>query len=374
LLASRNKPPRVSDALRKCRERFEAELKNLSDAEEVKTAGYICQAFPAPVAAGLGLRPVRVHCGASAGSESEGESIVRADACPMIKSLLGNVSTGSGLHAHVDLWVGLLSCDQMRRGLFALSDEFGREVHPIQLPATRTEESARYYASQVKRFVKDVEALHGLGFDVEKANKWQTASDGAADVLIKAVRSMEHSPLLIHAMFHLYFIANPFGLAEFFGELIDSAPRFEARGRVVVTGSPIEYEDALLYEALDEAGIAALPLNCTGLNALEPDETVEVPGSDEAVERMALEAFYRAPCARARPNAAVYTRLKSNVSATMAEGVILKCLKFCDLWHTENRRMAEALDVPVLVLDSVYAEGESGRLRSRIEAFIETIA
>jgi benzoyl-CoA reductase/2-hydroxyglutaryl-CoA dehydratase subunit BcrC/BadD/HgdB len=264
----------------------------------------------------------------------------------------------------------------MRRALFMLSDEFGLEVHPIQLPATRTRESALYYFKQIKRFVSDIEALHGLRFDPGKALSWDKAGREAASVLIKAARSMELSPLLLHAMFHLYFICSPHGLAGFFEELIASAPPFAARNRIVLTGSPVAYEDTLLFEVLDGAGVSVLPLNCTGLNSVEPDEMSAAPAKAGGgpVENLAHEAFYRAPCARARPNTAMHERLRENVRTSGAAGVILKCLKFCDLWYTERKRIAGELDVPLLVLDSVYAEGESGRLRARAEAFVETLA
>jgi benzoyl-CoA reductase/2-hydroxyglutaryl-CoA dehydratase subunit BcrC/BadD/HgdB len=368
----------VSSALEACRERHNAELEAIraDRASDAKVAGYLCQAFPAPVVAGLGLRPLRLHCGVSSRSMSDGERHLRADACPLVKSLLGNISSKHGFHAEVDIWAGLLTCDQMRRAIFMLSDEFGLEVHPIQLPATRSMEAAHYYAGQVKRFISDIEKLHGLRFDPEKALSWHDASMAAASVLTKAARSMDLSPLLLHAMFHLYFICRPYGLAEFFEELITSEPSFHCNSRMVVTGSPVAYEDTVLFEVLDEAGVSALPLNCTGLNAIESDKAAmsSITDDDRQVEHMALEAFWRAPCARARPNTSMHERLKDNVRTSGATGVILKCLKFCDLWHTEHIRMGKGLDVPLLVLDSVYAEGERERLRSRVEAFVETLA
>lgn len=376
LSESRNKSAGDSVALKRCRNRFVEELDAVRTAggSGLKVCGYLCQAFPSAVAAGLGIRPVRLHCGVSATSESDGERHVRADVCPLVKSMLGNISSGSGLHRAVDIWIGLLTCDQMRRALMGLSENFGLEVHPIQLPATRTDESAAYYAEQIHRFVSDVNALHGLKFNHDEALNWHKESGAAASVLIKASRDMSISPLLLHAMFHLYFICRPDGLAGFFDETISSAPPFPARGKVVITGSPIAYEDTVLFEVLDRRGISALPLNCTGLNSVEPrNDAISDIADGRLVEQMALEAFWRAPCARSRPNAAVYERLKENIKTSGAAGVIVKCLKFCDLWYTERERMREELDVPVLVLDTVYAEGERERLISRVEAFIETL-
>ena len=55
------------------------------------------------------------------------------------------------------------------------------------------------------------------------------------------------------------------------------------------------------------------------------------------------------------------------------DGVILKTLKFCDLWHTEKERMREFLGVPFLVLDTDYSGSSDESLKNRIDAFIETL-
>jgi benzoyl-CoA reductase/2-hydroxyglutaryl-CoA dehydratase subunit BcrC/BadD/HgdB len=191
-----------------------------------KALGFLCHAFPEAVAAGLGLIPLRLHCGASASAESSGEKHVRADVCPLVKSTLGNVAMKEGLHAEVDLWAGLLTCDQMRRAMFMLAEDFGLEMHPFQLPATRTDASAEYYTEQIQRFVSDVEALHGLHFDVERALDWHEERRKAARVLIRCARSMAISPLGLHAMFHMFFTAQPHGLSVFLEELVDSADNF----------------------------------------------------------------------------------------------------------------------------------------------------
>lgn len=338
----------------------------------VKTVGYTCHAFPAAILAGLGLRPVRILCGTTADSESAGEKIVRADVCPLVKSLLGNVAERKGLHAMTDLWIGLYTCDQMRRGLNSLSEELGQEVHPIQLPATRTDEAARYYAWQVKRIVADIEARHGLRFDEERALLWQSAYDEAAAVLSRLARSGKISPLTLHQMFHLLFTAQPFGLAGFFEKIIAGPAAFRQKKTVLLTGSPLTLEDTALLEELENRGFGVIPLNCTGLNAVESEEYT-IKGED-TITSLALAAFHRPPCARARPNTVVYDRIRHSLAETGAAGMIVKCLKFCDLWYTERERMRKTFDLPVLVFDSDYAEGGRERLFSRIDAFLEMLS
>jgi benzoyl-CoA reductase/2-hydroxyglutaryl-CoA dehydratase subunit BcrC/BadD/HgdB len=97
------------------------------------------------------------------------------------------------------------------------------------------------------------------------------------------------------------------------------------------------------------------------------DEKTDLPGA------LALEAFMLPPCARARPNASVYRRIDETLASSGASGLIVKCLKFCDHWYTERERMNRSFDLPVLVIDSVYAEGGRESMLGRVEAFIETL-
>ncbi|MHC4663827.1 MAG: 2-hydroxyacyl-CoA dehydratase subunit D [Planctomycetota bacterium] len=336
-----------------------------------KTAGYMCHAFPPAVLAGLGLLPVRMLCGASSAAESAGEQIVRADVCPLVKSMLGNVSEMSGLHGEIDLWIGVATCDQMRRALEALSENLKREVHPVQLPATRTEESAEYYASQIKRMVGDIEKRHGIKFDGEKALEWQKERARAAEVIRKAVRSGGISPTDVHALFSLFTAAQPAGLTEFLENAIAESAPFEATRKIIVTGSPVAREDDDIFRMLESRGAAVIPLNCTGLNSVD-DERVPENGGD-LIEKLALDAFHKPACARNRPNADVFKRIQNELKESEASGVIVKCLKFCDNWYSERERLRENLGVPVLVFDSAYSEGERERILGRIEAFLETI-
>jgi benzoyl-CoA reductase/2-hydroxyglutaryl-CoA dehydratase subunit BcrC/BadD/HgdB len=336
----------------------------------------MCHAFPAAAIAGLGLRPVRLQCGVSAASESEGERLVRADACPLVKSMLGNISAMRGLHAEIDMWIGLHTCDQMRRAHYLMSSELGQEVYPIQLPATRTEEAAGYYASQVRRLVNDITAIHGPSFDPEAAGRWHDDQAAAAEVLSRAARSGGISPLDLHAMFHLFHVARPGGLADFYRKTIDMAPAYESDLVIVLAGGPLALEDTVVLEALQDHGVSVIPLNCTGLNSVETENTdtthSHADGID-VIERLALESFKTPPCARARPNATVFERIGKTLEQSGASGLLVKCLKFCDHWYTERKRLEGAFDLPVLVMDSVYAEGGRERLLGRTEAFIETL-
>jgi benzoyl-CoA reductase/2-hydroxyglutaryl-CoA dehydratase subunit BcrC/BadD/HgdB len=364
----------LSNIQQACAARREAELASVKRdrAAGRKIAGYTCHIFPAAVAAGLGMRPVRLLCGASAESESWGEQVVRADVCPHVKSLLGNASRAKDLHGGIDRWIGLLTCDQMRRGMAALAGPLGKEVASLHVPATRTPEAGEYYALQMRKFVEDCEERDDRAFDQAAARAWQDAFDQATAVLARAAWSATVSPLDLHHLFHLLFISEPKGLAEFFADTLAEAEPFRAKRTAVLTGSPLAYEDTVLLEDLEQRGIAVIPLNCTGLNSVEdgPDRK----GPADAISGLALRAFRRPACMRARPNAEVYDRIRGAIARTGAAGVIMKSLTFCDHWYTERERMRNTFGLPVLVFDSDYAAGGNERLLSRIDAFAEMLS
>ncbi|HNW30762.1 MAG TPA: 2-hydroxyacyl-CoA dehydratase family protein, partial [Spirochaetota bacterium] len=59
-----------------------------------------------------------------------------------------------------------------------------------------------------------------------------------------------------------------------------------------------------------------------------------------------------------------------------ADGVIVQAIKFCDTWGVEGSTLTSALrsaGVPVLRLEREYRHGSEGQLRTRVQAFIESM-
>ena len=60
-----------------------------------------------------------------------------------------------------------------------------------------------------------------------------------------------------------------------------------------------------------------------------------------------------------------------------AEGLIYQQLKFCDYWGYERASafhvMREEYGYPVLSLDRPYVVGNSGQVRTRVQAFVESL-
>ena len=321
--------------------------------------GYLCRAFPPAVAVGLGMRPVRA---VAVGSEKAGEALVRPDLCPFVKSVLGGVATGAGVFGSVDAWAGMYTCDMTRRLFQELERMTGKPVFPFQLPATRSPESALWFADSVGEMAKNlVLAGFSSGYDAGAALAWERKRIAGAAVLRNAALSFRVPPMELHRLFLDFFLENRFPSRVAIG---DNPPGV----RVAVTGSVIPRGDDTVPETLAELGAGYLPLGCTGLAGLP--RTVPEDGS---IRSLALASFEDTKCIRNRPNADTFNWIREQAGAGGANGLVLRTLSFCDLWHTEKERFRRDIPIPVLVLNGDFSPGERGRAGVRLQAFVETL-
>ena len=60
-----------------------------------------------------------------------------------------------------------------------------------------------------------------------------------------------------------------------------------------------------------------------------------------------------------------------------ADGIIYEQMKYCDYWGFERALASYVLNTeygwPVLSIDRVYNNGYSGQLRTRVQAFVESL-
>ncbi len=359
----------------KCLRRIEHEMKSIRKFRSSggKTMGYLCKGFPPSIAAGLGFRPVRVLQEASVEMEDLGGKLARQDICPLIKVFLGGIDSGRGLFGLIDVWMGLATCDQTRRCFYALADMEDVTVHHVQLPATRSQSAAKYFSDQLQQFCLDCRDLYGFEYSAERALNYSKNLCKAGEILSEATLSRQVSPLDLHWLFHLFLIADPDGLADILLALVTMAEPYSPDYMIALAGGPLALEDTWVLQAVQNKNAGVIPLHCAGLQLVPFGGINEFPVSG-AVEELADRAFKNIRCARSRPNTEMFQYISDSISETSSDGLILKTLKFCDLWFTERERFRSSMNVPVLVLDTSYGEGEAERQRNRVDAFLETIA
>ena len=352
--------------------RIESELRGIASFRSGggRVLGTLCHAFPMSVGAGLGMRPVRVLHGATSSNEEAGERFMRPDSCPLVKAFAGAAAAGSGLHGMVDVWVAMYTCDQTRRLFQELGRVTGTPALHIQLPSTRTPEAEGYFAHQVERLCGDLAASGHVAYSEPDARAYETERRRAASSLRSIAMAGSLPPTALHAAFSLLNIARPDGLASVLESLAPGRSAWSDGPRIAVAGGPMAHGDGPVPELLEEAGAVMVPLGCSGLQTSLPSGG---PG-DCSPAGLAREYYGASRCARCRPNAGVFDYLAESIEEAGCRGMILKTLKFCDLWFTERERIRARMPVPVLVLDTSFGPGGRERIGTRIEAFLESLS
>ncbi|HCE45880.1 MAG TPA: hypothetical protein DET40_20230 [Lentisphaeria bacterium] len=338
-------------------------------------AGYFCTQFPAEILAGFGLYPVRLAEGAVFEAEREGEKLVRPDACSYCKSLVGNFRSKSGLFGMVDAIVGVITCDMMRRTLEVLEKESGIPVFQLQMPATRSRNAQEYFISEVERTAKDIKAFLKLRFDCGKARRFFNARKKCAGIIEDIVLKEKVPPLFSHRLLNMFNVARPEKMKLFLESLNTGLKPGKSKHRILVAGSMFCLEDDLVCRILQENGAGVMPMFISenGPTGFYRGARLKGNSEKEMISELAGISFKSDICIRQRPNYQAYEKIKEAIARNKCDGVILKCIKFCDIWYSEKERMKQALDVPLLVLDTTYSNSEEERIRNRMEAFLEIL-
>ena len=149
------------------------------------------------------------------------------------------------------------------------------------------------------------------------------------------------------------------------------------RVRVVVVGS--EIDDPQLIKLIEGCGaLVVSDRYCFG--STPGREVIELKDDEDALRQICLHVMEHSECARYISDEKV---LQRRVTADRlakeynAEGIIYEQMKYCDYWGFEralvSHIMHDEYGWPVLSIDRLYNNGNSGQLRTRVQAFVESL-
>lgn len=149
------------------------------------------------------------------------------------------------------------------------------------------------------------------------------------------------------------------------------------RARVVLVGS--EVDDVDLVRLIEESGAyVCADRFCYG--SFPGRDPIELTGDEDALTQICRQYLYRGQCPRLMNQAKIQERRRYVASLAeeyQADGIIYEQMKFCDPWAYEkmvgSHVLREDYGYPVLAVDRPYAIGVSGQMRTRVQAFVESI-
>ena len=149
------------------------------------------------------------------------------------------------------------------------------------------------------------------------------------------------------------------------------------RARVVVVGS--EIDDVDMIKLIEESGARVVADRyCFG--SLPGRQEIVLNDKEDILTQICAQYMHSCMCPR-HMNLPKFKRRKEYVNALAkeykADGIIYEQMKFCDPWAYERmtgtHMLRDDYDYPVLSIDRPYAVGTSGQIRTRVQAFVESI-
>ena len=149
------------------------------------------------------------------------------------------------------------------------------------------------------------------------------------------------------------------------------------RARVAIVGS--EIDDPSLTKLIEDCGAFVVSDRyCFG----STPGREEIPLNDEepVLKQICRHYMEMSECARYISDEKVLQRRVTSdrlAKEYNAEGIIYEQMKYCDYWGFEralvSHVMAEDYGWPILSIDRLYNNGNSGQLRTRVQAFVESL-
>ncbi len=312
--------------------------------------------------------------------------------CPYVRSILERAIEGG--YNHISAVFGSESCaamERMEEHLYLLNpikhENFFITI--IDPPIKGDKTSLNYYKVQLKKHIlTPLEQV--LGVDTSDAamraeiEKFNELCDVVTE--IGDFRKLPNPPITGYEFHAIQLVSEvcphelilPY-LKETLAELKKRKPdpEFPFRARVVVAGS--EIDDPEFTKLVEMCGaMVVADRYCFG--SLPSRERIEIADGETAFDAICRHYLHWNQCARFMDGPKIdqrHTELKRLVDEYHADGIIYENMKFCEFWSYEkvlaSHVLSEECGVPCCTIEKEYALGSVGQLRTRFQAFVESL-
>ena len=328
-------------------------------------------------------------CGGSQFWVPDGEKVLPKSTCPLVKASVGaRLGRTCPFFRIADMYVGETTCDGKKKAYEILGEDV--PMYIMDLPQMKREKDILKWKDEIADFAKMVEEFTGNTITPEKLGEAIHIINEKRKALARVYECRKSECLPISGrdallMTQISFFDDPVRCAKMCNRLADELEQRIRDGvsvvpagtkRILITGTPMAVPNWKLHNIVETSGGAVVCEEmCTGTRYFENlvDETKTT--LDE--QFMALSQRYmKTNCACFTPNTGRIDDILRLVKEYKVDGVIDCNLKFCCLYDTEKYSVTRALNeagVPVLSLETDYADTDAEQLRTRIGAFIELL-
>lgn len=299
-----------------------------------------------------------------------------------------------GGYNHLNALIGSESCSEMNRcyehfELLNLVDNDKFFVSIADIPFKIMPHTIKHYKRQLQTKLLDkLRDVYGVDIS-EQAMRKAVEEHNEVCRLITEIGEYrkEENPRITGYEFHViclvsyvcpkYLIIDK--LRETAEELKTREPdeKKNYRAKIVVVGS--EMDDPDFTKLMEESGaLVVADRYCFG--SLPGREEIQLSDDGDVLEEIILHYMKTSECPRYMSHDKVEGRkeyVRKLVNDYHAEGVIYEQLKFCEYWGYERALASHIITndygIPSVSVDRQYTANASGQLRTRVQAFVESL-
>lgn len=357
--------------------------------KEKKIVGYTCSYVPAEIFHAVGILPVRLR-GIETESMSIGDAYFGPYICSFPKCILQ--LAGEGKFSFLDGTIITPGCDSMRR-----LDECWRKAgddyegivpsffYYFDVPHKTAPHGMDWFTEEIRKLIAAVEnhfdviiTQENLLHSIKEYNKGRRLLKQLEDIRCKPEVSITGTEAFAAAVAGTVMPREAYtrNLKELVEEQEQSTENIaNGKKRLMTIGSISDDIDLIQLIEEDTKAIVVSENLCFGVRY----EGIEIDETGDPVRALAEGYLGESTCPRMygkyKERLAI---LKESIEQAGVEGVIMQNIRFCDLHGSENslfERDLEAIGIPCLKLEREYGPlVEKGRIRMRIDAFLERIS
>ncbi len=331
-------------------------------------------------------------CSGSPASIPEAEKELPRNICPLIKSAHGfKLLKMCGYTQSADFIYGETTCEAKKKTWEVLNTH--HPVHVMQIPQKKDEKSMVLWGKEVEEFNAHIEEVAGreLSFEEMKNATEIINAKRAALRRLDKLRGMYPDIVPISGkdgllISQISFVDEPIRFTEMLNELCDELEKRVSQkssvfdsdtARLMVLGTPFAAPNWKLHHIVETSGGAIInEESCIGHRYYKDDVELDGVGTKEELTAKMMQRYKKIDCACFTPNEERIQKIVSMFKERQADGVIYYTLSFCHTYNVESFLVEKALKaegIPYLAIESDYSPEDAGQIKTRVEAFIESV-
>ena len=352
-----------------------------------KIVGMYCVFSPSEIALAADAISVSL-CGTSQDPIEEAEKELPRNLCPLIKSSYGFAITDKCPYFYFsDVLLAETTCDGKKK-MYELMGKL-KPMHVMNLPQTANDEdSLEFWKREMVKFKGFLENQFNTKITDEKLRDAIRLMNRERNVMKRLHKLNAHKPAplagtdMMKAQWLKGFNIDKEAGIELIERLIAEVEDRVEKGiyafdekapRILLTGTPIGVGSDKVLKALEEAGASVVAFeNCTGYKGLD----VMVDEDKDPITALA-EKYLSTPCSCMTNNNGRLDLIRRMVDEYKVDGVVDLTWQACHTYNIESytvkKYVQEELGLPFIQIETDYSDSDTGQVKVRVEAFLETL-